>query len=209
MGTSGAVGFRIGGRNIIYYNHFDSYPEGLGKKVVEFCEYLMDMQSVDENYIDKVRDNVRKVKFVDNSIPPTPKQIKMYERFIDLRVSEQNLKDWYCLLRKAQMAEGLYAMANGELQDIQDAANFIKDSLFCEYAYIIDLDNLTIELYKGFQHEPQEGNPFGTEPCRNGDYYPCRLAKVFPINEVPNNWMKICFPEDYEKKSNVQAVQLL
>ena len=40
MGTSGAIGFVVDGKEFVAYNHFDSYPENLGKEVVEFIRSL-------------------------------------------------------------------------------------------------------------------------------------------------------------------------
>lgn len=66
---------------------------------------------------------------------------------------------------------------------------FIRDSLYCEYAYIINLDNNTLEFYIGFQEKPQKGNRYGEEVTYVGsssgtEYYPCKLAKVFTLDEV-------------------------
>lgn len=41
MGTRGAYGFYKDGQNKLTYNHFDSYPEGLGNTVVDFCRATM------------------------------------------------------------------------------------------------------------------------------------------------------------------------
>ena len=36
MGTPGAVGFRANKQDKVTYNHFDSYPSGLGSDVISF-----------------------------------------------------------------------------------------------------------------------------------------------------------------------------
>ena len=59
--------------------------------------------------------------------------------------------DWYCLLRHAQGDLNVYK--NG-LRYMIDNHDFIKDSLFCEYAYIINLDTKRLEFYVGFQKTP-------------------------------------------------------
>lgn len=58
---------------------------------------------------------------------------------------------------------------------------FIKNSLFCEYAYIINLDTMKLEFYIGYQKVPQIDNKFGIENIDG--FYPCRLVFVFNLNE--------------------------
>jgi hypothetical protein len=78
-----------------------------------------------------------------------------------LGVAEQTVNDWYCLLREAQ--GGLLAWISAEGSDTPplrimfDSSNFLADSLFCEYAYIINLDDKTFEVYEGFQKTPGNG----------------------------------------------------
>ena len=50
---------------------------------------------------------------------------------------------------------------------------FIKNSLFCEWAYFYDPENKIFEIWKGFQKFPDGNNPFGFE-CDEDGYYPCR-----------------------------------
>ena len=63
--------------------------------------------------------------------------------------------------------------------------DFIKDSLFCEWAYFYDKDNRVFEIWKGFQKEPDPTNPFGQEKSENA-YYPCKRifrGKINSLNE--------------------------
>ena len=59
---------------------------------------------------------------------------------------------------------------------------FIQDSIMCEYAYVIDLDEKKLEYYIGWQKTPQEGNRYGTESQKSSSgepFYPCRLCAIF------------------------------
>ena len=64
----------------------------------------------------------------------------------------------------------------------------IKNSLFCEYGYVIDLDLKHLILYKGLQTKPMEGNPYGAAPFQdvfmNRPYYPCRPVAEFSFDYI-------------------------
>ena len=40
--------------------------------------------------------------------------------------------------------------------------SFIRNSLYCQYAYIVNLDEGVLECYVGFQKKPQKENRYGT-----------------------------------------------
>ena len=61
--------------------------------------------------------------------------------------------------------------------------SFIKNSLFCEWAYFYDPENKIFEIWKGFQRFPDDNNPFGFKPDEDG-YYPCRRIFRGDINTI-------------------------
>ena len=79
---------------------------------------------------------------------------------------------------------------NTRLRISPTAPEQIKNSLFCEYAYVADLDQQWLFFYIGLQTKPQKGNPYGTEPIRSGysdkEYYPCRQARGFTFEYIRN-----------------------
>jgi len=169
MGTRGLIGFRKNGIDKLTYNHFDSYPEYLGKKVLEFIVgYREDLDSIFDNII-----------LVNETDRPTKEQIEECKEFTDLSVSTRSNEEWYCLLRKAQGNLRCYAQG---LKYMIDNHDFILDSVFCEYAYIINLDNHELEFWVGFQHEPCEDNRYGCETTR--DYYPCKMVATYPLSDI-------------------------
>lgn len=181
MGTRGTYGFRKNGVDKCTYNHWDSYPDYLGKKVVEFC------QKYNVKELNNIFDKIIMIKNGEDI--PTEEQINecIENGYADFSVSSGEKTNWYCLLRNCQ--GDLECLANAETHAYMiDNNDFIKDSLFCEYAYIINLDDEVLEFYEGFQKSPQIGNRYGTEPYGNHrtDYYPCKLSLTVPLNEINN-----------------------
>ena len=177
MGTRGLYGFRKNGIDKTTYNHFDSYPDWLGRNVIEFCK---------NHSVHEMNNIFDKIIMVDRDNTPTEEQINecIKNGCSDFSVSTGQKTDWYCLLRNCQGDLECLARAENHAY-MEDNRNFIKDSLFCEYAYIINLDDEVLEFYEGFQKHPQNDNRYGTEPNDDG-YYPCKLSLIFSLNEIDN-----------------------
>ena len=197
MGTRGIWGFRKDGYDKVSYCHWDSYPEGLGH---QFAKLLM------KPVADKLDSWFDKIVEIDTNELPTEEQ---KQHCIDMgwfngNVSNRNADDWYCLLRELQDPEAWAELIeNDKVVYIDNYINFIKDSLFCEYAYIYDIDKKELEIYVGFQHEPQPGNRYGTQ-AREGNirnYYPCRLVGTITMDELRN------FAEEYTVTAVDHAVE--
>lgn len=194
MGTRGAYGFYKNGIDKITYNHFDSYPEGLGKEIVRFCK---------ETSIQEMNEIFDRIELVDESMSPTPEQIERNkDHFVPaiLDNGSKTMHNWYWLLRGAQ--NGLDAWKNGLIYMI-DSAQFLQDSLFCEWAYVINLDKNVLEVYKGFQKTPQRNRYYRAESYdEDSDYYNCALIAEFPLNNIPENWIEVC-KKQYTKPEEV------
>lgn len=171
MGTRGCYGFRKNGVDKLTYNHWDSYPDCLGETMAEFCKTTS---------IDEMNEIFDRIVLVDENSRPTKAQIVECIEYYNGDVSEQKVEDWYCLLREAQGNPNVYKRG---LRYMNDNGNFIKDSLFCEFAYIINLDTNCLEFWVGFQKEPCENNRYGTETHDDmGGYYPCKMVSYYPLD---------------------------
>ena len=178
MSTMGLYGFRKNGQDKTTYNHGDSYPDWLGKEIVNFCH---------NNSVATIRKICDNIEMINKNIPPTKEQIKLCvdAGFYDSSVGSQSKEDWYCLLRGLQgNLEELKknALDKGKVFML-DNHDFIKDSMLCEYAYIINLDTEKLEFWIGFQQSPQKSNRYGETPDAYG-CYPCRLAAEFPLQKI-------------------------
>ncbi len=171
MGTRGAVGFRIDGTDRVTYNHYDSYPSGLGEVVVAFCKRTKDID---------LAPFVRGIRLVDQGVPPRQSEIEKYrQQEFDGSMSSGRLQDWYCLLRKTQGQLDFYLEG---LDVMLDSHEFLADSLFCEWAYIINLDEGVLEVYRGFNENPKAPGRYAG--LREGDYCGVALVKSVPLKDI-------------------------
>ncbi|HBD94633.1 MAG: hypothetical protein A2355_02580 [Spirochaetes bacterium RIFOXYB1_FULL_32_8] len=179
MSTRGAWGFFRNGESAtkITYNHMDSYPEFLGQNVVDFIR---------NSSIDELNTIFDKIILVDNSEKPTEEQIDECKSFANTDVSTGSLYDWYCLLRNTQGQPELY---KENLRYMLDSGKFLKDSLFCEWAYIINLNTNELEIYRGFRKKPnKKSNRYKILNSENG-YYSCEILYTYPLDKIPDNWL--------------------
>lgn len=138
MGTRGAFGVVADGVEKIGYNQFDSYPEGNGLDNLQWLRGIIADGSEDDT-----RRLAIEARLVDDDTPITPEDIENLSGVTDLKVSSQSTEDWYCLTRDTHGDIGKMLGCGY----ILDASDFVTDTLFCEWAYIIDFDKRTFEVY--------------------------------------------------------------
>jgi len=68
----------------------------------------------------------------------------------------------------------------------QASEGWPRDSLFCEYGYLLDLDQAepVFEAYKGFRTLPPTGGQWKGEPVVNG-CAPVELIEAVPLWSLP------------------------
>lgn len=181
MGTRGFLGFVVDDQEKLAYNHFDSYPEGLGTQVLGF---LRDV--AENNAARNLRDEARLLRVVKQGIDePSETDIENLKPWTSLTVGEQSTAHWYNLLRETQ-GDPDAILACGY---IEDGSDFPSDSLFAEWGYVIDLDTETFEVYQGFQREPHDRGRFAEREGRDsftGRYYPVALVASWPLADLPD-----------------------
>jgi hypothetical protein len=127
-----------------------------------------------------------KIRMVDNDKPATLADQKAYKQYADTDVSSKDLSEWYVLLRKIQ--GNLFEQLNAGV--MIDSHNFMSDSLFCEYAYIVNCDENKLEIYQGFQHNSHNKGRYATLPIKEystDTYFPVALVKELPFDQIPKD----------------------
>ena len=176
MGTRGAYGFFINGETRVSYNHYDSYPSTLGEAVLAF------VRSMDLQETRKKAAALRRVK-EDSAVTKADIQLCTRLDLVDTSVgdTQKGRPDWYQLLRKGQgkldkmLAVGVYI----------ESRDFLDDSLFCEWAYVVNLDSRELEVYRGFQKEAHQEGRYAGAKAEGCDYYSVALIKTFSFDRLP------------------------
>lgn len=201
MGTRGLLGVYVeGDMPKAVYNHYDSYPSGLGLDTIKFTRGLDNADKRQE-----LAAKVAALTTIDENEVPTPEQAADLEArgFSPQKVSSGD--DWYAWLRDAQGGLAKYIDAGY----MPDSASFGNDSLFCEWGYIINLAENTLEVYKGFQRAPHEGGFWAsydptseenTSPWRTDAYYGIKRIAVYDLDNLPTDaeFLSLESPEDEE-----------
>jgi len=167
---------------IAQYGQWDGYPSGQGITILNF------LRSTD---LSKFVEQLKKVKFIDKEkekeITEFMKSIGSMDGWMN---SEQSslYKREYPYLSRDHGGDILELIMNSEDEIIwlNDSREFVKDSLFCEWCYVIDLDKKTLEVYEGFNESPiDETERFYSKEPNEGGYYPVKLIKIFSLESLP------------------------
>ena len=173
MGTRGAYGFRIHQKDKVTYNHCDSYPSDLGVTVIKFIKSTPTLE---------LKIIAGKITLIDEHSKPTIKQKNQCNNWADLSVSTQSLNDWYCLLHKTQGNLNIYKEG---LEYMIDSKSFLIDSLFCEWAYIINVDTNMLEIYKGFNEDRNAAGRYASiTQDEKKIYYGVALVNETPLSDI-------------------------
>lgn len=168
MGTRHLIAVQVDGEyRIAQYGQWDGYPEGQGAEILGF------LAEWDRPRFER---NLRAAQFLTKEEGAAIGE-------------EADWKERYPHLSRDCGANVLHIVQQAD-DGIKLANNlpFVCDSLFCEWAYVIDLDSNRLELFKGFNQEPlAEGERFKglfSADAHEG-YFPVRLVGSWPLGELP------------------------
>jgi len=162
-----------GNWKVAQYGQWDGYPEGQGIDALHFLRDVMERPAFD--------DMVAELEWI------TPAEIAAINEELD---GSQNLNDLYPALSRDTGAGilPLIFQNNRRTLKLQNHVEFAKDSLLCEFAYVIDLDKNTFEFYRGFNKEPLGPDErFYSEEPHLREYQPVKLFATFDLNNLPSD----------------------
>ncbi len=172
MGTRNlTVVVKDGKHKVAQYGQWDGYPSGEGLNCLRFLQ-KMDKQ----NFMQQLD---TKVSWA------TPEDVDAKHPYNSRDVAAEILQ----LIYDAQTNIKLI-----------DNIEFGKNSLFCEYAYVINLDKDIFEVYEGFNIDKLEPTDlFYEEEVEEGEYFGVKLIKTYSLDALPTEEE---FLEELEGENN-------
>ena len=179
MGTRNlTIVHKNGEYKVAQYGQWDGYPEGLGTTLLNFLKNVN---------IDSFRNAIDNVSFY------TKEEINEINKSIDeIRKDIPNYswqKDFSQLSRDTG-GDILNRITFKGVNRVNNSIDFAANSLFCEWAYVIDLDTNKFEVYTGYNKEELSSDErfYFLEDKRDEEssYHPVKLFKSYDLNNLPN-----------------------
>lgn len=172
------------------YGQFDGYPESLGATLLHFISKTSNVEAL-KSVLPKMRlwnenDQKQELEFLqsidcENSWMDKGQKLQYQKRY-PLRFLEV-----YGKLKEGKLLELLLKFNRLEEIVTTDSYEFAKDSLYCDWAYIIDFDKNAFEVYKGFNTSGiTEQDRFFPLYEQGNDYYPVKIIQSFLLDGLPD-----------------------
>ena len=177
--------FLDGEYKVAQYGQWDGYPSGQGTTCLEF------LKNMDE---EKFKDQLRKKKFASHDyLRGIYDAFGAVDGWMSIDDSQRLGKKFpeYSRDTAADILDLIYLDKASEY--LKNDIEFAADSLFCEWAYVIDFDTRTFEVYAGFNQEPltEEDRFFWLEQKsykehrKDDQYHPVKIIKSWSLDELP------------------------
>ena len=183
MGTRNLTAVYVDGEyRIAQYGQWDGYPDGQGMTCLGFVRDDMDEKLF--------RERLKEVRFL------TKEEIgELYKKYGEDEQGMIRLIDYDVLVRdhpglsRDYGAKILYEVQQGKVKELSNAAPFAAEGMWCEWAYVIDLDKRTFEVFSGCTRFPlQPGERFYEYHHMESDGYGgVHLRKSWNLDELPSN----------------------
>lgn len=182
MGTRHVTAVVLDGQyKVAQYGQWDGRPSAAGTDILEFLKVKMD-RTLFESKIRALQFNTEEQNKAEwEAVGADPES-----EWVSFDISDEHRRRYPHNSRDTG-AEILDIIQNGITGlGIQDDLSFIADGLFCEWAYVIDLDRNTFEVFEGFNTTPLgNGERFYFMQEADKEYYPCKLAACWSLSSLP------------------------
>ncbi|KAN0076648.1 hypothetical protein V8E54_006790, partial [Elaphomyces granulatus] len=173
---------------IAQYSQWDGYPERQGMTILKFLwgsgnierlkEGLQNIATLTYEGLKQLRNTVeRDLEAEKSSYHDGSRPITADEKIIAL---------WPSLSRDtgAKVLEIVAQATAGNNVPIVQTLDFANDSMFCQWAYVIDLDQNTFEVFEGYEQKQEALTTRFNGVGRDNDTVPA-LIKSFSLSQLP------------------------
>lgn len=202
MGTRGAVGFRHNQKDYITYNHYDSYPTCAGLNVIMT---IIKQKLFDDKYRQQAIEKLESLQLINSEKTFEPEELEKIRGNIvalGLENNDYNPKnfgngkvDAYYVLNPIQRHINAYIHPKHAIPYMIDNHEFMANSLFCEWAYIINFDTNSLEIYEGFNKNKNAAGRYAEKQLEcnyepKEQFYGVSLIGEIPFEAV-REWKRV------------------
>ena len=172
MGTRHLVMVKCDGKiKVAQYGQWDGYLEGQGKTIAKFLHN-------NKTDLNLFKQKVRRLRWA------WPTQVEKTwveagaepgQTSVTLDIADKH-SEMFPELSRDTGAKILKVIHDRNVDRVGNSKSFLRDSLFCEYAYLLDLDKETVTFYKGFQH-------YGERDDGSTVYGPCKKMRTYKFKD--------------------------
>lgn len=196
MGTRHLIAVQIDGDyKIAQYGQWDGYPNGQGLDVLRFLRGTFADPDKEEKFTRGVRscrwidEDTYKNRWVECGADPD-------SYLVSMDVSAE-FKSRFPELSRDTGAKILALVGDTHGLLLRNSIDFALDGLFCEWAYVIDLDARTLEVFKGFFNaDPPAGQRFGKVPRMTRERDGASVPPEYGAVHMVHAWALDALPAD-------------
>ena len=171
---------------VAQYASTNGYPSRQGVRILHILR--------NEETVKKLKENLKKCRWI------SPAELKICRKNVGYKPNEPIVPCIPCDTDKfsetyphltgdtgASVLELIAESTNG--LNLIDSLEFGKNSLFCEWAYVVDFDKNTFEVYKGLNQAPVDSSErfYFDGACDKYGYYSVRFLKSFDLSNLPTD----------------------
>lgn len=184
---------------VAQYGQWDGYPDGQGANILAFLA---------EADMGRFNDRIRQCVWMsDAEFEKNYNEMGFpADGFLNMEQAEAYKRAFPMFSRDlgSEILRAIYDVEGDDDIQLRDSRSFATESLFCEWAYVIDLDREVLEVYKGFNSDPNANSGvFAGIPRQTDDerYHTVTLVKSYPLNDLPSveTLKEECDPDEDEE----------
>lgn len=183
MGTRNLTAVLLDGDyRVAQYGQWDGYLSGQGAIIADF---LRSIAAVGE--LERFKEQVRKCRFMSQAELDAAYKAYSDDGWMNMEQADAFKKSEFGHLSR-DIGGGILRIIHESERDsidLSNGLNFAADSLFCEYAYVVNLDENVLEIFEGFNKQPLEPQDrfYPLEDKAEDGYHPVKLLATLPIND--------------------------